>query len=97
MILWYSWYACNSTQKYRAIVDQYPDDLEAWEYLGYSYGMWGQLNGQINFAQEEIDAFERVLSLDPDYSTPYQQLIYCNMREKNISKVDSLLKLFHKY
>ncbi|MBM3790647.1 MAG: tetratricopeptide repeat protein, partial [Acidobacteria bacterium] len=57
-------------EKYRAYLAQYPDDSWAWFRLGYAYLITGQF-------PPGIEAFRRVIELDPQEAAAYVNLATC--------------------
>jgi len=57
-------------QNYRAYLDQYPDDSQAWFRLGYAYLLARQL-------EPGAEAFKRVIKLDSSDSSGYINLATC--------------------
>lgn len=73
---------------YRAIVADYPDDIEAWSQLGDLLFQGNPLRGRS--VVEARDAFTRVLSLDPDDAEALMHLARIAYLEGDQIAVDSL-------
>jgi tetratricopeptide (TPR) repeat protein len=80
----------TAAQKYQEVVTKYPDDVDAWFFLGTWSGHWAPIYGWST--SESRIPFQRVIALDPQYSHAYQQLIWLELKEGNIAKADSLIK-----
>lgn len=78
----------GSERLYRQIVDDYPDDLEAWLQLGAVLFHRNPLRGRS--ATESREAYERALALDPDDSESLLYLARISSLEGNRRAVDSL-------
>ncbi|HEU4699979.1 MAG TPA: BTAD domain-containing putative transcriptional regulator, partial [Gemmatimonadales bacterium] len=75
---------------YREIVDDYPDDREAWFQLGELLFHTGPLYGRS--ATESREAYEHVLQLDPDDQESLVHLARVAFLEGRRAEVDSLLR-----
>ncbi|MEE9162882.1 MAG: tetratricopeptide repeat protein [Candidatus Neomarinimicrobiota bacterium] len=79
---------------YRSIVGAYPDDIEAWFQLGEVLFHTNGLSGHSHL--ESREAFERVLSLEPEHATALLHLARLSANEVRLSELDSLLVEFGK-
>ncbi len=77
---------------YRSILDTYPDDLEAWLELGELYFHQNGLFGR-SFT-ESREAFEKVLSYDPDHSASIVHLARIDAYERRLDDLDVLIERF---
>jgi DNA-binding SARP family transcriptional activator/Tfp pilus assembly protein PilF len=75
---------------YRKVVDDYPDDVEAWFQLGQLLFHTNPLRGRSSV--EARAAFERVLALDPEDEEALVHLARIAFIEGHRDEVDSLVK-----
>ena len=75
---------------YREVVDNYPDDVEAWLQLGQLLFQGNPLRGRS--ATESRAAFERVLALDPDNEEALVHLARIASIEGRRGATDSLVR-----
>jgi len=75
---------------YREVVDNYPDDVEAWLQLGQLLFQGNPLRGRS--ATESRAAFERVLALDPDNEEALVHLARIAAIEGRRGTTDSLVR-----
>jgi tetratricopeptide (TPR) repeat protein len=80
----------RAEELYRAILANYPDDVEAWSQLGEVLHHYGPLEGRPMSAARE--AFERVLFYEPDEVTALVHLVRTAAREGNRTQLDSLVR-----
>jgi tetratricopeptide (TPR) repeat protein len=57
----------EATQAYRATLQTYPKSRDTWQRLGRTYWLMGRV-------QESIDAYLRVLDIDPEHAQSFHQL-----------------------
>ena len=79
----------ESEQLYRAVVDDYPDDVEAWLQLGELLFQANPLRGRSS--AESRPAFERVLALDPDNEEALVHLARIASIEGRRAAMDTLM------
>ena len=77
---------------YLSIVGAYPDDIEAWLQLGEVLFHTNGLHGHSPL--ESREAFERVLSLEPDHASTIIHLARVSAKEAKLLELDSLLVEF---
>lgn len=75
---------------YRAIVEEYPEDQEAWFQLGELLFHTGPLHGRS--AVESREAFEQVLALDPNDEEALVHLARVAFLEGRMGEVDTLVR-----
>jgi DNA-binding SARP family transcriptional activator/tetratricopeptide (TPR) repeat protein len=80
--------AASAERIYRDIVDDYPDDVEAWLQLGEVLFHQNPMHGRS--ATEARQAFERVLALDPDDEEALLHLARIASLEGRDSQADTL-------
>jgi serine/threonine-protein kinase len=73
---------------YREIVTEYPDDAEAWFWLGQVIRLRGRLLGR-SWA-EAREAYERVLALEPQHLPALWYLSNIAARERSVAELGSL-------
>jgi DNA-binding SARP family transcriptional activator/TolB-like protein len=76
--------------RYREVVDDYPDDLEAWLQLGQLLFQGNPLRGRS--AAEARTPFEHVLALDPENEEALVHLARIASIEGNRAALDSLMR-----
>lgn len=84
--------AAEAERLYRAILGTYPDDVEAWLELGELLFHYGPLEG--DSVQAARDAFDRVLSYEPDHPGALTHLVRIAALEASASELDSLATRF---
>ena len=82
----------QAEELYNTIVGSYPGDVEAWFQLGEILFHYGPLMGRPIAVSKE--AFERVLSYEPDHVNALIHLTRIEARDHNTASVDSLVELF---
>jgi len=82
----------NTERVYHDIVARYPDDVEAWSFLGETQFHWAVPQGR-SFG-ESRDAFTRVLALDPGNPNALLHLARIAAAEGRRDDLDSLAKLY---
>ena len=75
---------------YRQVVDDYPDDVEAWQQLGQLLFQSNPLRGRS--ATEARSAFERVLALDPENEEVLVHLARIASIEGRRREMDTLMR-----
>ena len=83
----------EAEQRYRAIVAEYPTDLEAWFQLGEVYFHANPLHGRTVLESREV--FERVLSFEPDDAVSIIHLARLAAFDRDLVTLDSLLNRFY--
>jgi tetratricopeptide (TPR) repeat protein len=80
----------QSERRYREVVDDYPDDVEAWLQLGQLLFQSNPLRGRSS--TESRSAFERVLALDPENQEALVHLARIASIEGRRGATDSLMQ-----
>jgi tetratricopeptide (TPR) repeat protein len=83
----------EAEQRYRAIVAEYPTDVEAWFQLGEVYFHANPLHGRS--IEESREVFERVLSFEPDDAVSIIHLIRLAAFDRDLGTLDSLVNRFY--
>ncbi len=78
----------GTEQRYRSILGQFPDDVEAWVQLGELLFHGGSLLGRSYTLSRE--PFERALSLEPDLAVSLVHLARIAAGERRMADLDSL-------
>jgi tetratricopeptide (TPR) repeat protein/tRNA A-37 threonylcarbamoyl transferase component Bud32 len=78
----------NAIINYKVYLTKYPDDSDGWFRLGYSYMRFGHY-------EQSIDAFTKVLEINPKSSGAYINIATCySFMNKNKQAVENYLKAF---
>jgi DNA-binding SARP family transcriptional activator/TolB-like protein len=83
----------ESERLYRQVVDDHPDDVEAWLQLGQLLFQTNPLRGRS--AAESRLAFERVLALDPENEEALVHLARVASIEGNREAMDAVMRRLH--
>ncbi len=78
--------------RYRAVIEAYPDDVEAWQQLAEVLFHYGPLQGRS--PAEAREAWERVIRYEPGQGTAFLHLARIAVLEGNRVALDTLVRAF---
>lgn len=79
----------KAMQDFEQIVARYPDDVFGWESVALNWLQWANLLGHT--IPEKRYAFQRLLALDPENGTYYQQFLLMALARGRTSEIDSVI------